>query len=45
MRLNYQNFNVDDLRGSTLADYLVNVEADFEIDKGSDVIYLNRHFL
>lgn len=44
MRLNYENFNADDLRGSTLADYLVNVEADFEIAEGSNIIYAEPAF-
>lgn len=39
MQWKYENFNLADLQGTTLADYLVNVEADFEIVDGDDLIY------
>ncbi|GAA2289057.1 hypothetical protein GCM10010145_69200 [Streptomyces ruber] len=44
MRMKYRNFNADDLQGTTLADYLVNVEADFEIVDGGEVVYSELAF-
>ncbi|MFE9649904.1 hypothetical protein ACFYO0_38500 [Streptomyces sp. NPDC006365] len=35
----YRDFNANDLRGSTVADYLVNIEAFFEVVDGREVIY------
>ncbi|OEV10576.1 hypothetical protein [Streptomyces nanshensis] len=44
MRWNYMNFSVADLRGDTLADYLVNVEADFEIVEAGNEVYAEPAF-
>ncbi|BAJ27802.1 MULTISPECIES: hypothetical protein [Kitasatospora] len=39
MRIDYHGINAADLRGSTIADYLVNIEADFELSDEAGVIY------
>lgn len=44
MMLAYTNFDDADLQGSTLADYLVAVEAEFRIVDGSRTIYEEPHF-
>lgn len=44
MEFNYEGVNADDLRGDTLADLLINVEADFRITDGRDVIYAETAF-
>ncbi|MQS09755.1 DUF7878 domain-containing protein [Streptomyces alkaliphilus] len=44
MRLEYREVNADDLVGSTVADYLVNIEAFFEVLDGGDTIYAEPCF-
>ncbi|MBG0831664.1 hypothetical protein HS041_28445 [Planomonospora sp. ID67723] len=44
MRMLYREINASDLRGATVADVLVNVEAFFEIVDGSEVIYSESCF-
>jgi len=44
MRLLYRDTNATDLRGSTIADYLVNIEAFFEVVDGREVIYSEPYF-
>ncbi|MEU3901295.1 hypothetical protein [Streptomyces sp. NPDC045251] len=40
----YREINASDLRGSTVADYLVNIEATFEVVDGREVIYSEPFF-
>lgn len=44
MRLVYRDINANDLRGATVADYLVNIEALFEVVDGRKVIYSEPYF-
>jgi hypothetical protein len=44
MELIFQNLNAADLRGNTLADLLVNVEADLDVRDHGRVIYSERAF-
>ncbi|MCO6006447.1 hypothetical protein NE236_15790 [Actinoallomurus purpureus] len=44
MKMLYQDLNERDLKGRTLADLLVHIEADFQIIDGSEVIYSERSF-
>ncbi|MFG3316953.1 hypothetical protein ACGF3J_02780 [Streptomyces sp. NPDC048171] len=44
MRMLYQGVNARDLRGSTVADYLVNIEAHFEVVDEGEVIYSELDF-
>ncbi|MFJ1841403.1 MULTISPECIES: hypothetical protein [unclassified Streptomyces] len=44
MRILYDAINASDLRGSTIADYLVNIEASIEVVDGCDVIYKEPYF-
>lgn len=39
MQMNYTNIDDSDLRGDTLADYLIAIDADFEIRDGNRIIY------
>lgn len=42
--MTYTNLNAEDLRGSTVADYLIGIEADFEIRDGDQLIYEEPYF-
>lgn len=44
MLLAYENLSAADLRGSTLADYLIAIEADFRMLDGETVIYEEPYF-
>lgn len=44
MLLTYDSMNLDELRGSTPADYLVSVDAGFRIVDRDDVVYEEPHF-
>jgi|SRR3954471_1781767 hypothetical protein len=44
MRMIYRDINVRDLQGETLADLLVNIEADFQVIDDSRVIYSESAF-
>jgi hypothetical protein len=44
MRMLYREIGASDLRGSTIADYLVNIEAFFEVVDGREVIYSEMDF-
>lgn len=44
MRMLYRDINARDLQGVTLADFLVNIEADFEVADDSEVIYSELSF-
>lgn len=44
MRMLYRDFNANDLSGSTIVDYLVNIEAFFEVVDGREVIYSEPYF-
>lgn len=44
MRMLYRDINANDLRGSTVADYLVDIEAFFEVVDGREVIYSEPYF-
>lgn len=45
MEMTYDKLNTDDLRGSTVADYLVSLDANFRIADGRKVIYEEPGFL
>lgn len=42
--MDYENLSAEGLRGSTLAHYLVDIEADFRLWDGSSVIYEEPYF-
>jgi hypothetical protein len=44
MQMSYTNFDDGDLRGDTLADYLIAIDADFEIRDGDRIIYDEPEF-
>lgn len=44
MKMNYTNIDDSDLRGDTLADYLIAIDADFEILDGDRIIYSEPMF-
>lgn len=44
MRILYDAISASDLRGATIADYLVNIEASIEVVDGRDVIYEEPYF-
>jgi hypothetical protein len=44
MRIIFHNLNADDLRVVTIADLLINIEADLEIWDGEDVVYSEKYF-
>ncbi|MFF7153637.1 hypothetical protein [Streptomyces sp. NPDC008139] len=44
MRILYDAINSSDLKGSTIADYLVNIEASIKVVDGCDVIYEEPYF-
>ncbi|WP_052398284.1 hypothetical protein [Streptomyces sp. NRRL F-5123] len=44
MKIDYDRFGAPDLRGRTLADFLINVEADLKIVEGDEVVYSERSF-
>lgn len=44
MIMTYSNLNSGDLRGLTVADYLISIEADFQICDGSLVVYEEPFF-
>ena len=44
MEIRFSNLNASDLRYSTPADLLVNIEADLEVVDGDDVLYSERAF-
>ena len=44
MLLTYSNLNADELQGATLTDYLVSVEADFQVFDGPRVVYEEPRF-
>ncbi|MFD8540665.1 DUF7878 domain-containing protein [Streptomyces rubrogriseus] len=44
MKILYDAINANDLRGSTIADYLVNIEASIEVVDGRGVIYEEPYF-
>ncbi|UVS80891.1 hypothetical protein [Actinokineospora sp. UTMC 2448] len=45
MRFEYENLNADDLRGATVLEYLVNVEADVRLlDDAGEVLYSESDF-
>ncbi|MFE3587458.1 hypothetical protein ACFXOY_08025 [Streptomyces niveus] len=44
MRICYVAINASDLKGSTVADYLVSIEASLKVVDGSDVIYQEPYF-
>ncbi|GAA1593693.1 hypothetical protein GCM10009789_54670 [Kribbella sancticallisti] len=44
MLLTYTNLNADDLRGSTVADYLISIEADFAILDDDLTVYEEPYF-
>ncbi|GAA2524082.1 DUF7878 domain-containing protein [Winogradskya humida] len=44
MEIAFRGIGAADLRGSTLADLLINVEADMEVRDGGEVLYAERLF-
>lgn len=44
MKLGYSSISFDDLRGDTVADYVIAVEADFEVSDEGRVIYAEPSF-
>jgi hypothetical protein len=44
MEMTYENLSADDLRGSTLADYLIAIDADFKVLDGAEVVYAEPYF-
>ena len=44
MKISFQNINAADLHASTLADLLVNIEADLEVMDHDEVVYSERAF-
>jgi hypothetical protein len=44
VEMTYENLSADDLRGSTLADYLIAIDADFQLLDGVDVVYEEPYF-
>lgn len=44
LQVTYANFADSDLRGELLADYLIAIDADFEIREGDRIIYAEPTF-
>lgn len=44
MEMTYDRLNTDELRGSTQADYLVSLDADFRMEDGDSLVYQEPSF-
>ncbi|WP_174257693.1 hypothetical protein [Phytoactinopolyspora alkaliphila] len=44
MLMTYDHFNTDELRGTSQADYLISIDADFRIQDGDTLVYKEPSF-